>query len=406
MLSMKDDESRVPMTNADVLIVGGGAAGLACGRRLAECGVSFVILEAADRVGGRLRTDTVDGFRLDRAFPFFLAAATESQRLIDRDALELKPFAQAVLVRFNGRFHRFAANSLWNPIGTVRDKLRLVRFLEHLECDPGETDERLALDLLRWNGRFTPAMIDRFFRPLAGWLFHDRSLAVSSRLFRFAFRPLLAGPVALPAYGMQAIADQLAERLPPGSVRVNATVERVGQREVMLAGDEVLRCRAVIDAARITESQVAVRAATTLFYSAERPPMDEPILLLDGEGRGPVNHLAVLSNMSAAYAPPGRALIAAGVLGEPDEELDRRVRVQLAEWFGAEVPNWKLLGVRRSELPDMTAGTLDPWQRPVRVHPGLYACGMHRDNATLDGALTSGFRAAQAAMEDIHAERT
>ena len=122
-----------------------------------------------------------------------------------------------------------------------------------------------------------------------------------------------------------------------------------------------------------------------------------------------MNHLAVLSNLCLDYAPEGKALIAAGVVGDvvsDDVELDRLVREQLTEWFGSGVSRLKLLRVNRDLFPDQTAGTLDPWQRTVRIRPGLYVCGSQRDNATIDGKLTSGFRTAQAVMEDLHAKQT
>src|SRR5436190_7022319 len=123
-------------TQQDVLIVGAGLAGLCCGKRFAECGVSFRILEASDGVGGRVRTDLVDGFRLDRGFQIYLTAYPEGRRVLDLAALDLKPFTRGALVWFGGRFHRVAdprseplgaIKSLFNPIGTTRDKLRLAR---------------------------------------------------------------------------------------------------------------------------------------------------------------------------------------------------------------------------------------------------------------------------------------
>jgi phytoene dehydrogenase-like protein len=415
----------------DVLIVGAGLAGLACGKRLAECGVSFQILESADAAGGRFRTDLAQGYRLDRTFPCYFPAFPEGRRALDLDSLDLKPLARAVLVRFGGKFHRLAdprfepcaaVKSLLNPVGTPRDTLRTVRLFWGI--DRGKLgkqlakEERLALDLLRWNGGFSVAMIDRFYRPLAGMFFLDRSLATSSRLFRFLFRMLAEGGVAVPAMGLQAIPDQLAASLPAGSLRLETKVEGIGCREVALAGGETVRGRAIVIATGAPTAATLIgdtataanrREGLLFHYAAEHPPMSEPIVLLDGEGTGPVNHLAVLTNLSPAFAPSGGVLIAAGAVGVPNEdraELDHRVRLQMAEWFGAAATGWRLLRIARTELPDQTAGTLDPWQRPVRLHPGLYLCGMERDNATLDGALTSGFRAAQAVMEDLHARST
>ncbi|MFO0801075.1 MAG: NAD(P)/FAD-dependent oxidoreductase [Gemmataceae bacterium] len=416
----------------DVLIVGAGLAGLCCGKRLAECGVSFRVLEASDGVGGRVRTDTVDGFRLDRGFQIYLTAYSEGRRVLDLAALDLKPFTRGALVRVGGRFYRvadprsepFAALSLFNPVGSAADKLRFVKLYWNLSRGRLDAqtakDERLTLDLLRDTAGFGPKMIDRLWRPFFGGVALDKELTTSSRFFRFVFRTFAEGPGAVPDAGMQAIPDQLAAGLPAGSVRLGAAVRQLGHREVTLADGETLRARAVVVA---TEGPAAARllgdevpdpgsnGSTTLWYAADRPPVTEPILMLDGEGRGPVNSVVVMSNAAPRYAPPGRALLAAAVVGVPEDDdaaLDRRARDQLRAWYGTPVDGWRLLRVDRiaHALPDQTAGKLDPWQRPVRLWPGLYVCGDHRDNGSIDGAMTSGFRAAQAAMEDLHAELT
>ena len=420
------------MTEPDVLIVGAGLAGLCCGKRLAECGVPFHILEASDGVGGRVRTDLVDGFLLDRGFQIHLTAYPEARRVLDYAALDFKPFTRGALVRVKGKFHRVAdprseplsaARSLFNPVGTVRDKLRLIPLAWDIGGgkleDQLAKQERLTLDLLRWNGKFTEKMIDRLFRPFFGGVALDKSLATSSRFFRFVFRMFAEGPGAVPANGMQAIPEQIAAKLPAGSVRLDAAVERVAQREVTLAGGETVRAKAVVvatdgpAAAKLLGDEVpdpGSNGSTTLYYAADRPPVAEPILCLDGEGRGPVNSLVVISKAAPAYAPPGKHLVSASVVGlppEPDAELDREARAQLTDWFGPDVAGWRLLQVYRipHSLPDQTAGKLDPWQRPVRLRPGLYVCGDHRDNGSIDGAMTSGFRAAQAAMEDLYAQK-
>jgi phytoene dehydrogenase-like protein len=151
----------------------------------------------------------------------------------------------------------------------------------------------------------------------------------------------------------------------------------------------------------------AFRGTTTLHYAASRPPLEEPILVLDADRTGPVNNLMVMSAAAPSYAPANMHLISASVIGVPagsDEQLDADARRQLRAWFGGDVDAWRLLRADRipHALPDQTAGALDPAQRPTRLRPGLYVCGDHRDNASIDGAMTSGFRAAQAVMEDLH----
>jgi phytoene dehydrogenase-like protein len=238
-------------------------------------------------------------------------------------------------------------------------------------------------------------------------------------MFRFVARMFATGPSVVPAVGMQEIPNQIANRLPAQCLRLNSPAVGIGDREVVLADGNTLRARAVVvategsAAAKLLPSDVpdpGSKGCVTLHYAAERAPHSEPMVMLDGEGTGPANSVAVMSNVSPKYAPPGQVLISVNVVGIPpcdDVELDHRCRVQLAGWFGADVLKWRLLRAYRipHALPDQTAGRLDPWRCPVRLRPGLYVCGDHRDNGSIDGAMTSGFRAAQAVMEDLHAKR-
>src|SRR5205807_1315743 len=177
----------------DVLIVGAGLAGLCAARRLHEADVSFQILEASDGVGGRVRTDEVEGFLLDRGFQVYLTASPEGRRVLDPDELDLRPFDRGAAVWYKGRFHHLADPrqaplkallSLGSPVGTLRDKWRLALLgwdlLAADEEDAFRREERMTLDLLRWNAGFSEAMIDRFWRPFLGSIFLEKQLVTSS----------------------------------------------------------------------------------------------------------------------------------------------------------------------------------------------------------------------------------
>jgi phytoene dehydrogenase-like protein len=410
------------MTEPEVLIVGAGLAGLSCALRLYEVGISFHMVEAADAVGGRVRTDIVDGFQLDRGFQVLLTAYPEAQRVLDYDPLDLKPFDHAVLIRHGDRFHRLAdprrhplagLRGLATPIGSARDKLRLWSLVSKVTArkveDQFAKPEGLTLDFLRWGGRFSDTMIDRFFRPLGGAFVLDRQLVTSSRLFRFVLRMLVEGDAAVPAKGMGAIPAQLAARLPAEALRLNAPAERVEPGRVVLRSGEELRAKAIVvaadgpAAARLLDGRLkdpGSRAVCCLYFAAEESPLKEPILALNADEPGPINHLAVMSDVAPSYAPPGAALIAVSTLHENAD-----VQEQLAGWFGPAVQRWRHLRTYRipHALPDQTAPALDVPERPVRLGDGLYVCGDHRDTATLHGALASGWRAAQAVAEDRHA---
>jgi len=417
------------MSQTDVVIVGAGLAGLCCARRLMQCGISFRILEASDGVGGRVRTDVVDGFRLDRGFQIYLTAYPEGKRVLDLDALKPCKFERGAMVRIGSRFHRFAdprkapfsaLKSLFSPIGTLRDKFRLLFLVWSLTHGKAEQQlskpDRLTLDLLREHGRFTSGMIDRFFRPFLGGVFLERELTTTSRFFRYVFRMFATGDAIVPADGMQAIPDQIASSLPAGCIQFNTRVRDVEKGKVTLTNGESILCRSVIiategpEASRLASNDIPELVScgsTTLYYASPHAPTREPILMLDGDRRGPVNNVVVMSNVSPNYAPAGMHLISTTVIGIPiedDDALDLRCRQQMGEWFGLTVADWRLLRVYRipHSLPAQPPGWLEPPHRSVRLYPGMYVCGDHRDHASSDGAMTSGFRAAQTVMEDLH----
>lgn len=411
---------------ADVLVVGAGLAGLCCARRLAERGLSALVLEASDGVGGRVRTDEVGGFRLDRGFQVLSTAYPEARAVLDYGALDLRTFYPGALVRFGGRFHRIAdpwrhplegiAGAL-SPIGSFADKLRVAR-LRHRACTgslaellarPETTGERLLRQL-----GFTDAMIDRFFRPFMGGVMLDRNLGASSRMLELVIRMFAGGDAALPANGMGAIPAQIAAALPAGSVRVAAPVAAIDAGRCTLRSGEVVTGRAIVvategpAAARLLDlpPPSASRRVTCLYYTAAHPPIAEPILVLDGDGRGPVNNLCVPSAVAPGYAPPGTALVSATVLGtsaHDDDALDAAVRTQMTEWFGTSVREWRHLRTYRIDyaLPGIDTPTLESPDRSIRLRPGLYVAGDHRVSASIQGAMTAGRHAADAVAAEL-----
>jgi len=149
-----------------------------------------------------------------------------------------------------------------------------------------------------------------------------------------------------------------------------------------------------------------VQGVTCLYFAADRPPIEEPVLVLNGESHGPVNNLCVPSLVAPSYAPDQQHLVSATVLGMTmlDETgLQAEVRDQLAGWFGPAVNRWRHLRTYRIPyaLPRQVPPALSMPERPVRWQPGVYVCGDHRDNASIQGAMVSGRRAAEALLKDV-----
>lgn len=413
----------------DVVIVGAGLAGLTCARALHAEGRSVKVFEAADAVGGRVRTDEIEGFRLDRGFQVLLTGYPEAQRWLDYAKLDLKPFRPGALVHHDGRFSRVAdplreplaaVASLSAPVGSLADKLRILKLRRAVTKPSAEAlwdrDEITTDEALRSRYGFSKTIIERFFRPFFGGVLLDRNLGASSRAFEYYFRHFATSKTAVPAEGMQRIPEQLAAGLPPRTVQLNSRVRSATADSVTLDTGERVEARAVVLAVEGPElnylvpgfEAVGSQSTVCLYYDVPETPHVEPYLVLDAEGRGPAHHLAVMSTVSSAYAPKGRHLVSVSVVGMPgqaDDELDQRVRAQMGTWYGETVTGWRLLRVYRipHALPDQSPPALSPPERPARLATGLYVAGDHRTNASINGAMVSGRRAAEAVLADLPA---
>jgi len=413
-------------SNVDVLIIGGGLAGLCCALRLHQSGVSFQVLEASDGVGGRVRTDKVEGFLLDRGFQVLLTAYPEALEILDYQALDLRPFYPGALIRYKSRFHRFSDPwrhpidgilSLLSPIGSVSDKLRVRKLRQQVLTgslqDLYHRPETTTIQALRDIG-FSGNMIDCFFRPFIGGVFFDPKLGVSSRMFEFGFRMFSMGDTALPSRGMGAIPEQIAARLPAGTVRTEARVESIHEDGVTLKSGEKMKARVVVAATEGPEvarllgdkEKPESRSVTCLYFETNESPLSGPILVLNGEGKGPINSLCSPSSVAPSYAPKNKSLLEVTIIGNPnqdDQQLESAVRTQLTEWFGRKVSDWRYLRTYRilHALPMQVPPISDPTSRPAQIRPGLFVCGEYHSVASIQWAMVSGRQTAEAVIDGL-----
>jgi len=405
----------------DVVIVGAGLSGLVCAQDLTRAGIGCQVLEASDGVGGRVRTDNVNGFLLDRGFQIVLTAYPQIQQRLDLDALDLSYFEPGAMVRIRGGFHRVSdpirrplqmLETISAPIGTLSDKTRLARLVfdvrTHSVRQLLRRPDTTTLDRLVSAG-FSDRMIESFWRPLFAGIQLDPNLEVSSRRFDTILRMLAIGATAVPRNGIGAVPAQLASTLPEGTVRLGARVVHVTGSGVALDDGEHLTARAVVVATdgpaahRLLGDRVpdpGSRAAACCWYSVPRPPIAGPVLVLNGEAMGPVMNLVVMSEAASSYAPQGRSLVAAAVPGIDalDPTVTQRAREQLARWFGSTTREWEHL---RTDViahgQPCQRPPLDP-KRRVALGDGVFVCGDHRDTASIQGAMFSGERTASSVL--------
>jgi phytoene dehydrogenase-like protein len=401
---------------SQVIIVGAGLAGLTCALYLKKRNIPFVILESSDAPGGRILTDRLDGFLLDRGFQVFLTAYPEAQQILDYDQLKLQSLEPGALVRFQSDFHKVIdpfrqpaefLTASFAAVGSPGDNINVDRLKNDLSGQALSemllAPESSTMNALVNRGLSSP-IIERFFRPFFGGVFLDSELETTSRKFDFLFSMFSTGDVCIPLLGMEEIPKQLASKVGYENIRLNCQVAAVAQRHVVLSSGEQLDAKAVVVAtqrSKVTEilydleSAQSDQAVTCIYYACEEAPIKEPTLVLNGEGIGLINHLCVPSSISKAYAPAGKALVSVTVLGcgiESNQALDQLVRWQLRDWFGPAVEEWQRLRTYRIKdaLPKQNPPTTYAGSIRYELVDGIFVCGDHMSTGSIDGALHSG----------------
>lgn len=405
--------------DADVIVVGAGVAGLTAAARLVEAGLAVLVLEASDRVGGRAGTDEVSGFTVDRGF--HLVSTSEHG---DDPKLDLGAFAPGIDVQLDGKRLRFGnispgrpadRTTVRAPLGSPADRARMAGWLARLVGSATEGvlagPERPLADLVAELG-LSRRVAEGFLRPYLEAFAGEPDFALSAKAAELALRQLVRGRWALPARGIAAIPQQLADLLPVGTVKLGTEV-LVVQANGVVTADEVLRSAAVIvatDPARAVEllpglREPKLRAVTTFHHVAELPrPRSEAAVVVDADPRSPVARTAAVSHAVPSRSPDHRTLISTNVAGHTavrTSELEAAVRARLGELYAADSDRWECLAVHH--FPHAVPAMHSPhnFRRPVRLIHGLYVCGDHRDTAGIDGAIASGRRAARSVLADL-----
>ena len=400
-----------PRSEHDVVVVGAGLAGLAAARRLHRAGRNVVVLEASDGVGGRVRSDVVDGVTVDRGFQLLNPAYPEAARVLDLDALHLRSFVPgALLVDDAGtrlvadpwRMPSSAVGTALHPPGGVGDLVRFAAYAARVSTGDArrirDADDSSVREGWRF-GRITDDVLAPF---LAGVLFDD-TMTTSRRFADLLLRSFVRGTPGVPARGMQSIPDQLALGI---DVRLATPVRGVA-RDGVTTDDGRLGARLVVvateapAAARLLPGLdvPAMRSGTTWWHLADAPGAaltgGRGVLVLEPRRRGPLVNTVVVSNAAPGYAAGGRALVASTALGVDVRERDVRAHLELLH--GTDTRGWDTLAVHRlaATVPAVPPGT--SLRKPAMVD-GVLVAGDHRDTASIQGALVSGRRIADAAL--------
>jgi phytoene dehydrogenase-like protein len=415
-----------------IIIIGAGVAGLVCGRTLLRAGHDVVLLEASDGVGGRVRSDVVNGFTLDRGFQVLFTAYPAAKRQLDYKRLDLKTFEPGAIIAQAAR-RNVLSDPLRDPrsffpafisdIVPIADKIRTAKLAQEMMATSAHaimhSRDETTEDFLQARG-FSERYIDNFIRPFFGGVFLDNSLKTSSKAFQFDWKMLSEGETAVPARGMGQISAQLAEELQAeDAILLNHRVSdlfwgnngRVTgvrlENGTSLVADAVVVATAAPEAARLTglPTPEGRQGTLCLYFAGTKPVFSGRKIALHANREAFVNNVAMLTNISPKLAPEGQHLLSTSVLGVPggdDRTLYARALSDINRMFAgdsaaaAALAGYRPLALYRipysqfaqppgvyNDLPSNQTGT-----------PGLYLAGEFTTASSINAAMRSGEKCA------------
>ena len=382
------------MTAFDVIVVGAGLSGLTAVKVLAEAGRGVLVVEKEDTVGGRVRTETVDGYLIDRGFQLINPAYPALRAEVDLEALDLKPFGHGVQVSTQQGL-KTLANPLRHPLllpqtlasGLVNagDVAGLIRFVA--STPRGGATLGAELDRLGVVG----AIRTKVLAPFLPGVVADDPDAVDAAIGQFLLTTFALGRPSVPSRGAQALSNQLAAAAKRAGAEIRTGAEATVRDGAVDTPEGTMTARDIVVATAPQDNGKTTRGLTTWWFRADEAPSESPFVRIDATRSGPVVNTAVMSNIAPSYSPDGSALIQASALHNP-AVTDTDVTAHLSALWGTDATKWDL--VARTDVEHSL-----PSQRPGDLGADdAHRAGDYTVSGSLNGAVRSGRAAAQAVL--------
>ena len=411
--------------DAEVIIVGAGLAGLTAAKVLKAAGKSVLVLESSDTVGGRVRTDEVDGFLLDRGFQVFLTAYPEAKRFLDYDALQLCKFDPgALILNRNGitkmgdpmRQPSSLVSTLLSSAATFPDKLRMLRLklkLGRKSIEKIFSEKEITTTAYLKREGFSETIMEQFFRPFMTGIFLEDQLTTSSRMFEFVFKMFSECDAAIPLKGMGMIPKQLAQCLSMHELLFHQNVSAIEGNIVTTASGATYKADFILIATDPLHSPIddvkpatAYHSVSNMYFTARKRPFEKPLIALNTLPGKLVNNIAVMDRISAGYSKNGDSLISLSLIGNHSNAiqtaLQEKVIAEIKIWYPKAV-SWKHLKTYHIQyaLPNDDEVINEPDYKAMRITAQCFVCGDHLLNGSINAAMKSGRLAAEAILNTM-----
>jgi len=400
--------------DARIHIIGAGISGLIAATNLEKQGYSPVILEASDRIGGRVATDIIEGYQLDRGFQVLLNAYPMANKYLDYEALELQKLRPGAMIYTDGSGSMFGDplrdpgmlfDTVFSKAATLKDKwkiLQLKRTLDRMPlADIFQMEECTTLEYLQSFG-FSETVIAHFFRPFFSGIFLEDQLATSNRMFAFVYKLFGEGDAQIPKAGIGAIPEQLAQQLERTTIQLESPVASVQQQQIFMESGEQIATDFTILATDPSgllpnfASSLEWKSCDNLYFTAPQKSIQTPLIGLNSKRDGLINNLFFPTSIATKHRGD-QELLSVTVVGEhthTKEELIAHVNAELASDFG--IADAKYLHHYRIDqaLPQLDDLQYERDKTEALVTEKIAIAGDHHLNGSLNAAMVSGETAA------------
>ena len=399
-------------TNQDknIYIIGAGVSGLIAAQNLEQKGYVPTILEATDYIGGRVRTEIIDGWILDVGFQVLLDAYPMSKKYLNYADLDLQRLSPGARIYTDNdssiigdplRDTSMLFPTLFSSIGSMRDKLKIFQLNLRLKNTPITTlfnkKEKTTLSYLQYLG-FTDKIITQFFKPFFSGIFLECDLHTSSRMFEFIYKMFAEGFATLPKAGIGAIAKQLAGQLKTTQIQLNNEVQKVTTDFITMAsGDQYPYdvCIVATDPSSFLEGYSVKnkwKTCDTLYFSVRVTDVPPPIIHLSALSDTLINNIFYPTSVQRA-PDPHHQLLSVTVVKQhsfSSEVLVSQVKGELEKYFSiTKVKFIKHYAIPRA-LPDLGSVSYAPNLDLMTYEDKILLCGDHTANGSLNAAMISG----------------
>tara|TARA_R100001369_G_scaffold36196_1_gene61509 strand:- start:4480 stop:5760 length:1281 start_codon:yes stop_codon:yes gene_type:complete len=403
-------------------IIGAGVSGLIAARVLEDNGFSPVIIEATDRVGGRVKTDIIDGYQLDHGFQVLLTAYPAAKKYLNIEALELQKFLPGATIFTNGNTQTIGdplrdlsllIPPLTSGIGTISDKVKVLKLNLLLKktslSEIFSKSEKTTLQYLLDFG-FSEEMISKFFKPFFSGIFLETKLETSSRMFEFIYKMFGEGYPSLPKAGIEAIPQQLLQNLKNTTFKFNTKVASVKDGEITLDDNTKLESHFTIVATEVSSlvsnlknQSIQWKSCHTLYFETESRVLIKPIIGLIVKEGTLINNIFYHSSLSTNKTA-NKELLSVTVIDDQNlsnEILIERVKIELKEHCN--IHSCKLIKQYYipMALPKLIDLQYEMLASETRLTTSLFLAGDTQLNASLNAAIISGERAALGVIETL-----